>query len=642
MAIFQQRFERKVTLDDTEPINCIIETSQKVNGHTEYVLKLQRGPIKENCWRLYRRYNDFVELHKCLAISGVLLPLPEKKLFGNMHPEFIAKRLSALQEYINIVLMNPILASSLPAKKFVDPETYNQSFLEVAIQNASLCLRTEGLYVLGPSLGAIGWRLRKHYFKVTLKNPNTKNTSEKSSGKHFLVKSSSQSNQKTTNGCPTEAQPPTELTLSWIEYGPDKYVDDKEIHNVFKSLAAIQHPFIQPIECATTNDSGALIVRKFNPKGSVKDLLCGSQAKNPFLNKYGSPSGRTALPVRDVALYGRQILEALRFLHSKGMPFGHVHAGNVIIVDGTARLLDVENFILGVPSFYRPFFMQHSKIFTSEIIDVYSFGHLLFEMSMGYPLQESIARQAIECSGSLKNLLESILSKEACRVGLPTLDQLAAHPFFSEYAPRFAEQYASVISANKPVLKLSSVAKDQLKMAAQRTEQRLQNEQKSTKNQKRLVRVQEMMSSEEDKKKIKHKAKLEHKQSKLRQQNSLQLNTMPTPSPAPILVRSDSIHSLSTIHSTVSSPPPVLQPPIDYPSTSSVSANNTQPTTVTSATTPIAAPVPHHTLTKAKSTTHESCDASTTSSTSTERSTFLDSISSFNKSNLRKVASSDQ
>lgn len=46
-----------------------------------------------------------------------------------MHPDFIAKRLLALQEYINIVLMNPILASSLPAKKFVDPESYNQSFL---------------------------------------------------------------------------------------------------------------------------------------------------------------------------------------------------------------------------------------------------------------------------------------------------------------------------------------------------------------------------------------------------------------------------------------------------------------------------------------------------------------------------------
>lgn len=155
MAIFQQKFERRITLDDTDPVFCFIETSKNVNGHTvslynfssahmyfyfqifpaqEYVLKFQRGPLKENCWRLQRRYNDFDELHKSLAVSGIQLPLPEKKLFGNMHPDFIAKRHLALQEYINAVLMNPILASSLPAKKFVDPETYNQSFLGITIR----------------------------------------------------------------------------------------------------------------------------------------------------------------------------------------------------------------------------------------------------------------------------------------------------------------------------------------------------------------------------------------------------------------------------------------------------------------------------------------------------------------------------
>lgn len=106
-----------------------------------------------------------------------------------------------------------------------------------------------------------------------------------------------------------------------------------------------------------------------------------------------------------------------------------------------------------------------------------------------------------------ETLLDSILSKEACRVGLPTLDQLASHPFFDEFAPRFAEQYASAVAAHKPSLKLSNTAKEQLKVAAQRTELRLQNEQKSTKNQKRLVKIQEMMSSEEEKKKTnKHKA----------------------------------------------------------------------------------------------------------------------------------------
>ena len=89
---------------------------------------MQRGPNKENSWKILRRYNDFVELHKCLVISGIDLPMPGKKFFGNMRPDFIAKRREALQIYINVVLMNPILASSLPAKRFVDPDSYSQSF----------------------------------------------------------------------------------------------------------------------------------------------------------------------------------------------------------------------------------------------------------------------------------------------------------------------------------------------------------------------------------------------------------------------------------------------------------------------------------------------------------------------------------
>lgn len=34
MAIFEKKIERKVTLDDTQTISCIIETAQKVDSHT--------------------------------------------------------------------------------------------------------------------------------------------------------------------------------------------------------------------------------------------------------------------------------------------------------------------------------------------------------------------------------------------------------------------------------------------------------------------------------------------------------------------------------------------------------------------------------------------------------------------------------
>lgn len=467
---------------------------------------MQRGPFKENSWIVLHRYNDFVSLHKCLEISGIELPLPGKKLIGNMQPEFIAQRRTELQEYINIVLMNCILASSFAAKRFVDPETYNTPFHDLALPNASMCLRTEGQWTLGQSLGPIGWRLRKHYFKVCPK-VSSKNSPGQSTSKHNFIKSHSHSKSGSNGSSENHTIPPLpDYILSWSEYGPDKYIDDKEIHNVFKNLAGIQHPYIQPIEYVATNDNGGLVIQKLHKTGSLKDVLCGSTPLNSFLSKYGNPKGRAALPLKDCAMYGRQILEALRFLHSKGMPYGHLNTGNVFITDGTAHLLDIENFLLGVPSFYRPFFVQHTKINTLENIDVYSFGHLLYEMAMGYPLQESVTRHLTDCPESLKSFLESILSRDALKLGLPSLEQLALHSFFNEYASNFNETYIVASNLCKPHLKLSTVAKEQIKIAVQKTEQRLRDEQKSVRNQKRLVRVQELMSSEEEKKKIKQKA----------------------------------------------------------------------------------------------------------------------------------------
>lgn len=345
------------------------------------MLRVQRGVSRENSWRVLRRYNEFAELHKELQISGIELPLPGKRIVGkcshrqissavcgtrmcecetekrsekfpdinfcflltvcktgNMRPEFIAERRLALQNYINIVLMNPILASSLPAKKFVDPETYNQSFHDIAIQNASLCLRTEGTYALGKSLGLIGWRIRKHYFKVTQKVNASGSSGAQTSGgshssKHILTKSSSQSHSKlltTAASLSLESQPKCLegvefLTLAWSEYGPDKYIEEKEIHSILKMLLTIQHPFIMPIEYVASNDSGIAVIRNFYTKGSLKDLLYGTSPKNLFMQKYGNPMGRGrgAMPIKDIAIYGRQILEALQFLHSKGLYCGN-------------------------------------------------------------------------------------------------------------------------------------------------------------------------------------------------------------------------------------------------------------------------------------------------------------------------------
>lgn len=94
----------------------------------EYVLQIERIYDPDARWQILRRYNDFVALHRSLCIAADCPALPEKKFIGNKRPDFIAQRRIELQEYINKVLMNPILASSLATKKFVDPELYMTPF----------------------------------------------------------------------------------------------------------------------------------------------------------------------------------------------------------------------------------------------------------------------------------------------------------------------------------------------------------------------------------------------------------------------------------------------------------------------------------------------------------------------------------
>lgn len=112
--------------------------------------------------------------------------------------------------------------------------------------------------------------------------------------------------------------------------------------------------------------------------------------KECYLKKYCNPKKREGLELQDIKKYGRQILEVharahaststerpaaitdvmgripfvkgLKALHDAGMFFGHLHASNVIVDDGVCRLVDVENGVLGVPSFLRAAFTQHRKI----------------------------------------------------------------------------------------------------------------------------------------------------------------------------------------------------------------------------------------------------------------------------------------
>ena len=85
-----------------------------------------------------------------------------------------------------------------------------------------------------------------------------------------------------------------------------------------------QHPFIQKLELVMMTESGGLGVSKFSNQGSLRDLLNGCKPKIAYLKKYCVPNKVKTLELNDLRSLGWQILQALSFLHEKGIPYGKI------------------------------------------------------------------------------------------------------------------------------------------------------------------------------------------------------------------------------------------------------------------------------------------------------------------------------
>ena len=65
-----------------------------------------------------------------------------------------------------------------------------------------------------------------------------------------------------------------------------------------------------------------------------------------------------------------------------------------------------------------------------ETVDVYGFGHILYEMVYGETMNTNSQDTFPNCPFiDIRNILESILSKNALKNGLPTISQLLALPY---------------------------------------------------------------------------------------------------------------------------------------------------------------------------------------------------------------------
>ena len=92
------------------------------------------------------------------------LPLPPKKVFGNMDREFIAERQQALQKYLNLLLMHHLLSGSIYFKKFLDPSRYPA---EMQGENKFFVLTT---YIFQWNEDALFMRISQPVSRITVPN----------------------------------------------------------------------------------------------------------------------------------------------------------------------------------------------------------------------------------------------------------------------------------------------------------------------------------------------------------------------------------------------------------------------------------------------------------------------------------------
>ena len=116
--------------------------------------------------------------------------------------------------------------------------------------------------------------------------------------------------------------PHPSLARAQIEPGPDCCMGAKELEACLKVLTEISHPFILSPVLTNYSASGMMIVREFVPSGSLKDAIYGTTPKGNYLSKYGQPARTIRMTAPKIRQYGRQILEALKFLSDKGFVMG--------------------------------------------------------------------------------------------------------------------------------------------------------------------------------------------------------------------------------------------------------------------------------------------------------------------------------
>lgn len=198
-----------------------------------------------------------------------------------------------------------------------------------------------------------------------------------------------------------------------------------------------QHPYIHPLhEIAYMGPQGKIVaVQSLVTQGSLRDYIFKGNPMLDWSKKYVSDT--LGLPVHQVVIFGRQILEALMFLYKQGLPsMGHLHSGNVFVTsDNCCKLGGYDNSLLG----YRTrLYKKCDQEGYLKTIDVILFGRLVYEMGYGRELESLLAEEEdfeeeAEEGERLKEIINFIFDKKSKTSKPETcFKPIVKHKFFSK------------------------------------------------------------------------------------------------------------------------------------------------------------------------------------------------------------------
>lgn len=131
-----------------------------------------------------------------------------------------------------------------------------------------------------------------------------------------------------------------------------------------------------------------------------------------------------------VRQHGGEILLGLGFLHRKKIPYGVLTAGNVMMIDGVAKLGSIEDGLCGFDGTRLYLLETLRKAQTLADHDVYCFGRVFHHMVIGRePLTPTIPAVGDGTCGA--EVVNATLTDEAVK-SLPAVDAILKMEFFGE------------------------------------------------------------------------------------------------------------------------------------------------------------------------------------------------------------------